>query len=932
MKKRLLFIITFLMFMRSYSQEETLWKQVNKSTINNISKTVDKDNFPDEYLLYELNIESFNKMMLKSTESKSGIRTPTEITVPNVNGKIERFKVYESSNFTPELQSKFPEIRAFAGVGIDDKNAQIRLSISTSGIQSMVFRTDKKNEFIEAYTDDGKTYAVFKSSRFKEEKPFKCSTKEDKVYNEILKKNNFQVSKSNDGVYKTMRLALSCTAEYSNYFGAVNNTQVGLVLIAFNNSMTRVNGVLEKDLALHLNIIDANNIIYYDPVTDPYSDADQGAAGSWTTELQNNLSNSLGANLTESNNAYDIGHLFGASGGGGNAGCIGCVCRNDTASTTDRNKGSAYTSPANDIPTGDTFDIDYVAHEIGHQLGGNHTFSHSFEDNPVNVEPGSGSSIMAYAGITGPTDVQQNSDDYFAYRSILQIQTNLSTKTCPVTTILTNQTPVISAGSNYTIPKSTPFVLTGTGTDPDGNTISYTWEENDDETNIIQPAGDDPTAEEILARQTASFPSPTKINGPNFRSVKPSSLPVRYLPSLQTLISGKTSNTWEALSSVSRTLNFTLTGRDNVVSGGQTQTASVVITVDDTKGPLDVTSQATLDQSWQQGSTQTITWDVNNTNNITGGATVDILLSTDGGLSYPTVLISNTLNDGNENIVVPNIASQNCRVMVKAKDNIFFDINTKPIAIGYTVVTTTVCKDYTRTFSPPRALTTNYIRYGILSPNTPITDDYTISDVNVKVVSTATSTNQLSFGLTAPNSTAVDVILFDGPTSNCDVSKANLNVVFDDEASGSFDCNNTNSGASYTPIDALSFFDEKNSVGVWGLAAKSTNTANTMSSVTLTLCRLESTFTLSNEDFEFNDFSLSPNPNNGNFNLKLTSTASENIKINIVDMRGHEVYQKSFNNTGTFDQNINLNKIQSGIYLASISDGLKRTVKRIRIK
>ena len=84
----------------------------------------------------------------------------------------------------------------------------------------------------------------------------------------------------------------------------------------------------------------------------------------WNAQLQSTLTSIIG----EAN--YDIGHMFGASGGGGNAGCIGCVCVNGS-------KGSGITSPADGIPQGDNFDIDYVVHEVGHQLGANHTFSMS---------------------------------------------------------------------------------------------------------------------------------------------------------------------------------------------------------------------------------------------------------------------------------------------------------------------------------------------------------------------------------------------------------------------------------------------------------------------------------------------------------------------------------------------------------------------------
>src|SRR4029077_14810321 len=227
--------------------------------------------------------------------------------------------------------------------------------------------------------------------------------------------------------------------------------------------------VYEKDLAVHLNLIaNTTAVIYYNPSTDPYSPASSGAGGAWNNELQNTLTSVIG----EAN--YDIGHLFGASGGGGNAGCIGCICTNGS-------KGSGFTSPADGIPQGDNFDIDYVVHEVGHQMGANHTFSMSNEGTGVNKEPGSGITIMGYAGITSQ-DLTPHSIDIYHEASIAQIQSNLSTKTCPVSLPANNTAPVCATVSNYTIPISTPFALTAVAKDADGDLLTYCWEQNDNST------------------------------------------------------------------------------------------------------------------------------------------------------------------------------------------------------------------------------------------------------------------------------------------------------------------------------------------------------------------------------------------------------------------------------------------------------------------
>jgi reprolysin-like metallo-peptidase family M12B/dockerin type I repeat protein len=616
-------------------------------------KAVARLSYPKDFKLYNLNIEPLRQQLFSVVGNTS---RSTVIVLPNANGQYEQFEVFEASNFEPDLQAQFPLIRAYSGKGITDKYATLKLSISPQGIQTMVFRTDKENEFIEAYSRDHTTYSVFKSHREKGKLPWTCYTEDQRMAADI----NSQLPAaplSNTGQIKTMRLAQSCNGEYSNFFGAFNSSQVDLVLAAFNATLTRCNGCYEKDLAVHLNLIaNTTAVIYYDPATDPYT-----SMGSWNGQLQTTLT----ANIGDAN--YDIGHMFGASGGGGNAGCIGCVCVNGT-------KGRGITSPADAIPMGDNFDIDYVVHEVGHQLGANHSFSFSNEGTSVQKEVGSGITIMGYAGITSQ-DVAPHSIDIFHEANIQQIQTNLANKTCPVTTVMTaNHVPVVAPVSNFTIPITTPFALTGSATDPEGDPITYCWEQNDNST----------------TQGNASVASPTKLTGPNWLSFSPTASPTRLCPRLSTILSGlfvtpvlpggdAVANI-EALSSVSRTLNFRLTVRDNrpyVPSStiGQTQFTDMTVTVTNTAGPFKVTAPNT-NVSWAGGSTQTITWDVANTTlPPVSTANVKISLSTDGGQTFPTVLLASTPNDGSEVVTIPAEASSTARAKVEAVGNIFFDIS-----------------------------------------------------------------------------------------------------------------------------------------------------------------------------------------------------------------------------------------------------------------
>ena len=652
--------------MLAFSQGDKFWS-ANNGDRSNIptDKAVGRLTYPKEFRLFNLNIEPLRQELLSVVDRSS--KHSAVITLPNANGELEQFELYEASNFEPDLQAKFPEIRAYSGKGITDQYATVKLSISPQGIQSMVFRTGMENEFIEPYSNDHRVYSVYRSHRDKGQLPWTCSTPEQQLSSNINSaiSGRTEAVGSSTGQLKTLRLAQSCNAEYSNWFGATSSAQVNLVLAAFNATLTRCNGVYEKDLALHLNLIaNTTAVIYYNPATDPYSTN----MSSWNNQLQSTLTSVIG----EAN--YDIGHMFGASGGGGNAGCIGCVCVNGS-------KGSGITSPADGIPQGDNFDIDYVVHEVGHQLGANHTFSMSLEGTGQNKEVGSGITIMGYAGITSQ-DVAPHSIDIFHETSIAQIQANLANKTCPVSITMTaNHAPVIGAVSNYIIPISTPFALTGSATDPENDALTYCWEQNDNSS----------------TSGTSSVASPTKSTGPNWLSFVPSSSGTRIFPRLSTILAGlnvtgplpggDAGANIEALSSVSRTLNFRLTVRDNkpYVAGstiGQTAFTDVVVTVTNTAGPFAVTAPNTA-VTWNAGSSATVTWNVNGTNaGSVNCASVNILLSTDGGQTFPTVLAAGTANDGSQVITVPSSPATTCRVKVEAVGNIFFDISNTNFTIG----------------------------------------------------------------------------------------------------------------------------------------------------------------------------------------------------------------------------------------------------------
>ncbi|MBW3521903.1 MULTISPECIES: reprolysin-like metallopeptidase [unclassified Chryseobacterium] len=665
MKKQLFVTGLFLVSNVFFAQTSRLWKEASPKNNSEIFENKTSILSPK---IYTLDFENLKNALVKAPKKfAAGKRSDIIISFPNSNGIIEDFKVRENSNFDPELAAKYPDIRSYVGVGLEDASSTVYFSISPLGLSSMEIYGDKSAVFIEPYTKDLSTYVVYKKSDKKESlDKFECTVL-DVAQKGIDNSSLTARPNADDGKLRTFRLALSCTGEYTTYFGGT----VAGALAAMNNTMTRVNGVFEKDFSARMVIIANNNaVIYTNAATDPYSPSAQ--MNNWNAQLQNTLTATIG----EAN--YDIGHLFGATGGGGNAGCIGCVCTNGT-------KGSGYTSPANGIPSGDAFDIDYVAHEMGHQFGGNHTFSMNLEGTGVNMETGSGSTIMGYAGITGQ-NVQMNSDPFFHAVSIQQITNNIKTKTCPVSTNTGNSIPTADAGLDYIIPKGTPFKLTGTSTDSDGDALTYIWEQMDNAVTGQTGANSAATA--------------TKASGPTFRSYTPQTVPFRYFPSLDRTLLGATTTSSpvgtaspivvEALSNVARTYNFRFTSRDNRAGGSGNNSDDMVVTVNAGAGPFTVTSQNTAGVVWTEGQSYAITWNVANTTAApVSTPNVTILLSKDGGLTWPTVLVASAPNNGTYNYTVPGGLGNtvnNARIMVKGLNNIFFNVNLQNFTVNSSAV------------------------------------------------------------------------------------------------------------------------------------------------------------------------------------------------------------------------------------------------------
>ncbi|MBP1166091.1 hypothetical protein JOE44_002975 [Chryseobacterium sp. PvR013] len=624
----------------------------------------------DRSVYYQLDIDQIRTQLLRAP--KIGEGSPITINIPTLDGKIEKFTVNSFPVMDEALANKY-QLGSYVGIGTDDPTKYIRFSVAPNDFQSMIIGADGQYEFIEPATSDKSYYSVHGKTN-KNGHAFVCNTKEDKEAVARMQKlmNSGSTAKSNNKTFHTLRLAMSVTGEYTAFFGGAAGA-----LTQINATLSRVNGVLEKEFNVHVNAINAPNLIFTDAANDPYSES--SLMCKWNNELMNTLHGGA-YGVTDAD--FDIGHLFGATGGGGSAGCIGCIGSNDTSTSIDPNcqnspspgnyKGSGYTSPGIDYyaggtwnqnstaqlpPSGDAFDIDFVAHEIGHQLGDSHTYS--FYENFLNqeVEPGSGSTIMGYAGITGPTtDVQKHSDVYFHNVSIEQVQTNLASVTADIETPITNNPPVVTAmPTTYTIPKSTAFVLTASATDPDGDALTYCWEQ-------VNPSS--------LGNGVTKNNIGNTSSGANFRSWAPTVSPTRYFPKLATVLGGAVKNTtdFEAVSTVARTTNFRVTVRDNK-PGGQAQTAYATQTVVVGNAAAFTVNTTSLTPN----ANSTIAWTVSGTTaspyNV---ANVKIDYTEDGGVTWSD-LAASVPNNGSASVFIPaSLAGKTIHLRVSAIGNVFY--------------------------------------------------------------------------------------------------------------------------------------------------------------------------------------------------------------------------------------------------------------------
>lgn len=594
---------------------------------------------PDRYAAVRLNAAALEGELAAAPREFAGAPAAV-ISLPTPEGNLARFSYVESPLMAPELAAKFPEIRTFVGQGLDDRAASVRFDLTPAGFHAQVLSPGGSWYIDPLNRGDRAHYASYYKRDYRTIKNFQCLVSDEQL---APLPADTQAPNFFGEQLRTYDLAVAATGEYTAFHGGT----VPAGLAAIVTSVNRVVGVYEREVAVRMVLVANNNLLVYtNSATDPYTN------GSGTTMLGQNQTN-IDAVIGSAN--YDIGHVV--STGGGGVASLGVVC---TAGLKAR---GVTGSPS---PVGDAFDIDYVAHEMGHQFAGNHSFngvsgncSGGNRNGSTAYEPGSGSTIMAYAGICGTDDLQPNSDAYFhgiSFDEIRNFTNSGAGNGCPTITATGNTAPIVEAGVNYTIPINTPFELTAVGSDPDSDAVTYCWEQFNLGAAQALSGGDNGAS-------------------PLFRSFNPTASPVRVFPRLSTILANGV-NPAEDLPTTNRTMTFRCTIRDNRAAGGGVAFDSMSVTSTTSAGPFRVTAP---NGGETVAGAMYVTWNVANTS---GGSVnapnVRITLSLDGGLTWPHLLAASTPNDGSELISLPSLPglpSSLARVRVQGANHIFFDVS-----------------------------------------------------------------------------------------------------------------------------------------------------------------------------------------------------------------------------------------------------------------
>lgn len=613
-----------------FSNEQWLTTQLsNKHNKLSNGKSVNKKTF-------DINIAELEQLTRENSSLLIDLPLPT--------GDFAQFKLTPSAVMTGELAEKYPSIKTYTGYQVNNPDHSGRFDITPHGFHG-VFNYEKEKVYIEPISRENnhQYQSYFKKDAqplTKEATGRRLAPRKNSLPSFPLKNIARRTMKKTANELVTYKIAMATTGEYSSFHGGTKEKSLAAIVTLLN----RVNEVYSRDLAIQFELV-ANNdaIIYLDASTDPFKNTDEDI---------DTVSQVINSAIGENN--YDIGHLVGTGGGG--LASFAVVC---SASKAEGITGS-------DSPTADAFHIDYVAHEIGHQFGAEHTFNGSqdaCEGNRVATsayEPGSASTIMGYAGICADQNLQNGSNPYFHIHSIDQMSefNQQISASCGVKKQLNNTAPVVNAGNDYTIPARTPFTLTGSATDVDGDTLSHNWEQFD------------------LGGATSSKAEDQTDDGsrPLFKTLSPTADASRTLPAMADILANK-QVFGETLPTTTRALNFRLVVRDN--KGNVSDDATKISVITNQQG-------FSINQPSNWNSTkQLVTWNTAATEQAPVSCTqVNLMLSVDSGLTFSQTLASKTANDGTEEVNIPELTTDKARLKLTCENNIFFAINKQDFEIN----------------------------------------------------------------------------------------------------------------------------------------------------------------------------------------------------------------------------------------------------------
>jgi subtilisin-like proprotein convertase family protein len=631
---------------------------------------------PKVFEAYETNFSALQKA-LKQAPKTEGTQA-FSLELPVISGQTAVFAVWQIDVMHPDLGARYPEIRTYAGEALDGSGRTLRITTSPKGLIATFMRADMGIEMLEPIDlNNPDVYMLFDQASVSHTLPASaqrmCGVEDDMmdqteiVSAQPIAHQRHAAAPVNVRVYR-------CAVATTGHFAIDNGGTVPSVLAVVVDRVSRISALLERDANIRLQLVSNNDkIIFLDPDTDPYSGID---VGDWLGQNPAVLSGFIG------NSNYDIGHVFGRYFSGT---AIGVASLSGTCTG---NKGAA--SSAGFIPYDDYF-VSVAAHEMGHQLSATHTFNRCGDNAQRSGnsawEPGSGSTVMSYDGACGSDNVNGGPQIYYHGGTIGQIKNFIATgngSNCgTVQTVGNNEPDVLSLiPDSLYVPISTPFELKGEGADADGDALTFAWEQMD-------LGGDAPLGTE-------------NTNSPLFRSFPPDNSPNRTFPQLSNIINNQ-SSTREILPTQTRKMNFRLTGRDNKTGGGGVAQDNLLLFVTNTAGPFRVQNPNTSNVNWRQGAYELVEWDAANTDKAPVNCTsVDILLSTDNGQTYPIALATNVPNSGKAYVLVPNNVNTNsARVRVNGAVNVFFDISnigfkvgpatTPAVTLGITTTKSRIC-------------------------------------------------------------------------------------------------------------------------------------------------------------------------------------------------------------------------------------------------